>query len=264
MHCHSRAALPSEAEAGRLSAVPTASANSVSPSLFARLMLYLTFVESTYISTVMNNEENHVGLYARVSTLKKGQDPELQLRPLRDYAKARGWTVQGEYIDKGISGNTAKRPELERLLDDAKKRKLDIILIWKIDRLWRNCRYLINTIEDLQACGVMLISYTENIDFTSTAGKLVLTVLGWVTEMELEDTRERVIAGMDLARSKGKQIGRSRIPPITLKQVLEFKGKEMSVRKIARKVGISVGMVQKVINAMKAGEISEEGHWQNR
>lgn len=95
-----------------------------------------------------------VGLYARVSTLDKGQDTEVQLRDLRSYAEARGWSVISEYVDKGQSGAKDWRPELDRLMRDARKRKIDLVLCWRLDRLGRSLKHLILTLDELQGLGV--------------------------------------------------------------------------------------------------------------
>ena len=99
-------------------------------------------------------KSDKVGLYARVSTTDKGQDPELQLKDLREYAHARGLKVFGEYVDIGESGSKDKRPELDRLMGDARKRRLDIILVWRLDRLGRSLKHLILTLDELQSLGV--------------------------------------------------------------------------------------------------------------
>jgi len=105
-----------------------------------------------------------VGLYARTSTADKGQDPELQLKDLRAYAHARGWKVFGEYVDIGESGSKDKRPQLDRLMEDARKRRIDGISVWKLDRFGRSLKSLVTTLEELRSLGVQFASFTESLD----------------------------------------------------------------------------------------------------
>ena len=116
-------------------------------------------------------KSDKVGLYGRVSTTDKGQDPELQLKDLRAYANARGWKVFGEYVDIGESGSKDKRPQLDRLMEDSRKRRIDGILVWKLDRFGRSLKALVNTLEELKGLGVQFVSYTENLDFSTPAGR---------------------------------------------------------------------------------------------
>jgi len=148
-----------------------------------------------------------VGIYARVSTADKGQDPELQLRDLREYANARGWKVFGEYADIGESGSKDKRPQLDRLMDDARKRRIDGILVWKLDRFGRSLKSLVNTLEELRSLGIQFVSYTENLDFSTPAGRAMANLIGVFAESERDLIRERVVAGLANAEAKGKRLG---------------------------------------------------------
>jgi DNA invertase Pin-like site-specific DNA recombinase len=149
-----------------------------------------------------------VGIYARVSTADKGQDPELQLKDLREYAHARGWKVFGEYVDIGESGSKDKRPQLDRLMEDARKRRIDGILVWKLDRFGRSLKALVNTLEELKGLGVQFVSYTENLDFSTPAGRAMANLIGVFAEFERDLIRERVKAGIQNAKSKGIRVGR--------------------------------------------------------
>ncbi len=113
-------------------------------------------------------------IYARVSTFD--QEPENQLAELRRYAIARGWTV-AEYVDRGVSGAKDRRPALDTLLVDAKRRRLDVLVVWRLDRLGRNLRHLVTLIEELGAVGVGFVTLGEGIDTTTPAGRLQLHVL---------------------------------------------------------------------------------------
>ena len=136
-------------------------------------------------------------IYARVSTLD--QEPENQLAEVRRYVKTRGWTAV-EYVDRGVSGAKDKRPALDRLLADAKRRRFDVLVCWRLDRLGRNLRHLITLLDELQALGVAFVSLAEGIDATTPAGKLQMHILGAIAEFERERIRERVMAGLQRAR----------------------------------------------------------------
>ena len=149
-----------------------------------------------------------VGIYGRINTLDKGQDVDLQLGPLREYAQARGWTVYKEYIDEGVSGAKQRRPALDDLLHAARRREIDVILVWKLDRFARSLRHLILTLGELEAIGVAFVSLTESIDVTTPTGRLLVHILGALAEFERDIIRERVKAGVARARSRGRQLGR--------------------------------------------------------
>lgn len=146
-------------------------------------------------------------IYARVSTVD--QEPENQLQDLRRYAEARGWSVV-EYVDRGVSGAKDKRPALDRLVVEAKRRHFDVLVCWRLDRLGRNLRHLILLLDELQAVGVAFVSLAEGIDATTSAGRLQLHVLAAIAEFERERIRERVLAGLQRARTQGKALGRPR------------------------------------------------------
>jgi len=179
-----------------------------------------------------------VGIYGRISTLDKGQDVDLQLGPLREYAQARGWTVYKEYIDEGVSGAKQRRPALDDLLHAARRREIDVILVWKLDRFARSLRHLILTLGELEAIGVAFVSLTENIDVTTPTGRLLVHILGALGEFERDLIRERVKAGLARARAKGKQLGRPR-KVFHRDQVEKLRAQGLSYRKIGKQLGIS-------------------------
>jgi DNA invertase Pin-like site-specific DNA recombinase len=152
-------------------------------------------------------------LYARVSTLD--QEPENQLQELRRYAEARGWTAQ-VYVDHGISGAKDRRPALDELLRDAKRRRVDVVICWRLDRLGRNLKHLITLLEELQRLGVAFVSLAEGIDATTPAGKLQMHILGAIAEFERARIAERVKAGLQRARAQGTRLGRPRKVPTTI------------------------------------------------
>jgi DNA invertase Pin-like site-specific DNA recombinase len=153
-----------------------------------------------------------VAIYARVSTLDQHTDN--QLEELRRYAHARGWSIHHEYVDQGISGAKESRPALDTMVKDARRRRFDAVLVWRLDRLGRNLRHLILLLDDLHALGVAFVSLAEGIDATTPAGKLQLHILGAIAEFERGRIQERVRAGLARARAQGKRLGRPRRAPL--------------------------------------------------
>ncbi len=147
-------------------------------------------------------------IYARVSTLE--QEPENQLTELRRYCELRGWALR-EYVDKRISGSKDRRPALDELLRDAKRRRFDVLVCWRLDRLGRNLKHLVTLLEELQTLGVAFVSLGEGINCTTPAGRLQLHVLAALAEFERERIRERVVAGLRRAKADGVRIGRPRV-----------------------------------------------------
>ncbi len=179
-----------------------------------------------------------VGVYARESTTDKGQDPELQLGPLREFAQARGWTIYQEYVDHGVSGSTERRAALDDLLHAARRREVDVILVWKLDRFARSLRHLILTLGELEALGVAFVSLTESIDLTTPTGRLLVHVLGALGEFERDLIGERVRAGVARARAKGRQLGRPQ-KIFHRDQVEKLRAEGASFRQIGKQLGIS-------------------------
>src|SRR5436305_2882874 len=149
-------------------------------------------------------------IYARVSTVD--QEPENQLQELRRYVQARGWAAT-EYVDRGVSGAKDRRPALDDLVRDARRRRFDVLVCWRLDRLGRNLKHLITMLDELQALGIAFVSLAEGIDATTPAGKLQMHILGAIAEFERGRIRERVVAGLQRARAQGKRLGRPRTAP---------------------------------------------------
>ncbi len=139
-------------------------------------------------------------IYARVSTLD--QEPENQLRDLREYCARRGWQIR-EYVDHGVSGAKERRPSLDGLIRDARRRRFDAVVVWRLDRLGRNLKHLITLLDELQALGVAFVSLAEGIDATTPAGKLQMHILAAIAEFERARIAERVRAGLARVRARG-------------------------------------------------------------
>jgi DNA invertase Pin-like site-specific DNA recombinase len=179
-----------------------------------------------------------VAIYARVSTANNGQDPTMQTRELKEYAERRGWELAGEYVDIGISGTKEKRPELDRLMADAHRRRFDCVVVWKFDRFARSVSHLLRALETFRALGIEFVSLSEQIDTSTPMGKMVFTILASVAELERSMIVERVKAGLRNARAKGKRLGRP-TKFLDASKIARLRASGRSWRKIARCCGCS-------------------------
>jgi len=201
---------------------------------------------------------SRVAIYARVSTINHGQDVSLQTRELRQFAEVRGWTVAGEYIDAGVSGAKDSRPELNRLMADAHKRRFDVVCVWRFDRFARSVSHLLRALETFKALGIDFVSYSEQMDTSTPAGKMVFTVLGAVAELERSLIVERVRAGLRNARAKGKKLGRPRVV-VDAAKIAWLRGQGRSVREIADVLGYSRSLVHKTLANSKSRRAANAG-----
>ena len=172
-----------------------------------------------------------------------GQDPELQLRELREYCKTRGWKIAGEFVDK-ISGTKVSRPNLDKLMADARRGKFGAVLVWKFDRFARSIKHLIDALEEFKSLGIEFVSLTEGIDTSTPMGKMVFTVLGAVAELERSLIVERINAGIRNARTKGVVLGRPR-SKVEAAVILARLDAGESQRSIAKSLGVSPALVNK-------------------
>ena len=147
-------------------------------------------------------------LYARVSHAGGDQDPLPQLRALRDYALAHGWAIEGEYTDRATAGHPTQREGWRRIREGVRAGSIDVVLVWKLDRAFRSALAALTEIEQLRKLGVAFVCATQPIDTSSSMGRLVLTVLAAVAEMERDLISERTRAGLEAARARGTQLGR--------------------------------------------------------
>jgi DNA invertase Pin-like site-specific DNA recombinase len=183
-----------------------------------------------------------VAIYGRISTANHGQDINLQTRELEQFSQARGWQLVDSYLDIGISGAKDKRPQLDRLMADAHRRKFDVVIVWRFDRFARSVSHLLRALETFQALGVEFVSLSEQMDTSTPTGKMVFTVLGAVAELERSLIVERVKAGLRNARAKGKTLGRPK-KPVDAARIAALRVRGRSIRQIASELELSVGRV---------------------
>jgi DNA invertase Pin-like site-specific DNA recombinase len=190
-----------------------------------------------------------VALYARVSTLT-GQSPEMQLVEMREYVATRGWQVIEEYVDHGVSGAKKSRPALNRLLADAKQRRFDAVVVWKIDRFGRSLRHLVNSIAELENLGVSFVSLRDSIDLSSPSGILMFQLIAAMSQFERSLIQERVKAGIRNARNKGRRLGRPRLD-VDHGRIARLRANGASLRAISEQLGMSVGSVHRALQCSK-------------
>jgi DNA invertase Pin-like site-specific DNA recombinase len=189
-----------------------------------------------------------VAIYDRCSTAD--QTVEHQLDGLRDYARARAFTVVGEYLDEGVSGARVKRPGLDRLLADARRRRFDGVLVWKLDRLGRSLRHLLTILGEFDELGVRFVSLDDAIDTSTASGRLFMQIRGAFAEWELAQIRERTEAGREAARRRGTRFGRpSSLSQQQQERVARLRRSGQSFRAIARVVGTSSSTVARVVGS---------------
>jgi DNA invertase Pin-like site-specific DNA recombinase len=198
------------------------------------------------VASAILQQSSRAVIYARVSTVNHGQDVTLQTRELEQFAQARGWQIIGQYLDLGVSGAKDSRPELNRLMADAHRRKFDVVVVWKFDRFARSVSHLLRALETFNALGVAFVSLTEGVDTSTPMGKMVFTVLGAVAELERSLIVERVRAGLRNARAKGKRLGRPR-RIVDVSRVAMLRSQGIGWREIAGKLGVGVGTLYRVV-----------------
>src|SRR5215510_5719759 len=190
-----------------------------------------------------NMTGKRVATYLRVSTKNHGQNLDTQRLALEEYARNRGFEIVVEYADHGVSGSKDRRPELDRLMRDARARKFDAVLVARFDRFARSTKHLVTALEEFSALDIDFVSLSESVDTSTPMGKMIFTVLGAVAELERNLIRERIAMGLDRARKQKKTLGRPRRIFDRSKAVaLRSEGK--TLREIASELSISKDTVR--------------------
>ncbi len=195
-----------------------------------------------------------VALYSRVSTRDKDQDPLVQLAPMREYAIARGWTLT-EYVDRASAADMARRTAWAQLIEDARLRRVDLVMVWKLDRAFRSSLHCLRTLEAWEHAGIGFSALTQDIDTTTSTGRLVLTILAAVAEFERGLIAERVRERMANARRKGVRIGRPKAAerPHVIRHLAgvraELEAGTLSKRGAARRLRVGSGTLDRLLSA---------------
>ena len=193
-------------------------------------------------------------IYARVSTVDRGQDPETQLHQLREYANRRGFGIAEEFVDRA-SGTRSDRERFRRLVEAARRRQFDVVLVWRYDRFARSMRELVNALSEFESLGIDFISYSEGADTTTPQGKLLFGIMASLAEFERSLIAERVKAGMQRAKAQGKHTGRPALPSSKRRQIEELHRADpkRSLRSIAKEVKVAPETVRNQLRAFAGG-----------
>jgi putative DNA-invertase from lambdoid prophage Rac len=184
------------------------------------------------------------GLYARVSTSDQQTIP-LQIRALREYAVRRGWTIALQL--KEVGSGASERQLREKLLEAARRREIDVVLVWRLDRWGRSVADLLATLQELEHLGVGFVSLTEALDLTTPAGRAMAALLAVFAEFEREILRERVRAGLAHARQNGQQLGRPQTAALHADRVRKLYRAGISKAEIARRLQIGRTSVRRIL-----------------
>jgi DNA invertase Pin-like site-specific DNA recombinase len=207
-------------------------------------------------SRTASTNGTRAALYLRVSTASQSrygdrlaydQRPELQEGPLRFLADQRGWKITEVYLDR-VSGAKAQRPGLDRLMQDARQRRFDVLMVWRFDRLSRSALHFLTVAEELRALGIDFVSYEQALDTTTPMGQFALTMFAALAELERQVIRDRVAAGMLYAKEHGTKSGRPIGRPRAIfrrDEVADLRRQGLSWRQIARRLGAGVGTVRR-------------------
>ncbi|MDA2924022.1 recombinase family protein [Acidobacteria bacterium AH-259-L09] len=189
---------------------------------------------------------NRVAIYARVSKAME-QTNENQLLDLRRYVSDRGWQILREYCD-GVTGTKDSRPALNQLMNDAKKRKFDVVLCWRFDRFARSTKHLILALEEFKNLGIDFVSFQENIDTSSPLGSAIFTIISAVAQLERDIIAERVKAGLRRAKENGTRLGRPSVS-VDQEKIRKLRTQGLSLRAIGKEMGVSRTKVFEVLRS---------------
>jgi DNA invertase Pin-like site-specific DNA recombinase len=192
--------------------------------------------------------DKRVAVYVRVST--KDQSVDMQLNDLDRYSKERGFKIFKTYKDNGFSGSQESRPALSELMNDAKKRKFDIVLVWRFDRFARSTKHLVNALYEFRNLGIDFISYQENIDTSSPLGEAIFTIISAMAKLERDIIAERVRGGLRKAKANGKRLGRPK-SDVDTDKILEYRRQNKSIRQIARELNLTNNLVYRTLQKVQ-------------
>ncbi|QLY25694.1 recombinase family protein [Bdellovibrio sp. KM01] len=201
-------------------------------------------------------------IYARVSTSHHNQNPQVQIAELKRACEGRGWAIHEEIIDHGYSGSTDNRPGLRRLMALVRAKEVDVVVVVKMDRLFRSLKHLVSTLEDFEKIGVKFVALKDNVDYSTPSGRFFVQILGSLGEFERSLLRERTMMGLEHARTKGKKFGRPRIHNDTEIRRLHQEGK--TYRQIQNATGAPMGTISRAIKSARKSQLENALTDQNR
>jgi DNA invertase Pin-like site-specific DNA recombinase len=199
-------------------------------------------------------KSKRVAIYTRVSTTD--QHPEMQELELRDYVASRNWTIYRIYSDKGVSGAVERRPGLDAMMSDCRRRKVDAVVVWKFDRFCRSLKQLLNALELFRELGIGFVSCTEAIDTSLPHGEMLFQIIGAIAQWERSLIVERVKAGLQHARQQGKKLGRPSLRELGRGEIAQLRRERrrnhMPFRELAKRFGVSVFTAHKLCGGRRA------------
>lgn len=211
------------------------------------------------MATTTTGKQLRAGLYCRVSTINHGQDINLQLDELRAVAQQRGWHIQEEYLDDGVSGGTDSRPALDRMMGDARMGKLDVIVVWRFDRFARSTTHLLQALEEFRELGVEFVSIREQINTSTAVGKILFTLVAAIAEFQLQLVRENVTAGVRRAQAAGKHCGRP-IVEVDIRPAVALLSEGRGLKQVAAILGANRNTLRRRLREAGEWPRTEGGH----
>ena len=200
---------------------------------------------TTHEDATAPEQPKRAAIYARVSTARD-QDPTMQLEVLREFAERSGYEVVREYVDHGVSGTKASRPALNQLMDAARKRELDAVLVYRFDRFARSVRHLVTALDEFEALAVDFVSYCENLDTSTPFGKAMFAIVAALAQLDRDVIVERSVEGQRRARERGVKIGRPRTR-VDHEAVRRLRAEGLSLRAIGKRLGVSKHVVTRAL-----------------
>lgn len=188
-----------------------------------------------------------VATYSRVSTSHHNQNPEVQVHKLRRYCQSREWVIQHEIVDHGFSGGTTSRPGLCRLFELVETRQVDVVVVVKMDRLFRSLKHLVTTLEEWHEKGIQFVATKDSIDYTTPAGRLMAQILGSLAEFEKGLLKERTLLGLEHAKRNGKVLGRPK--KRNDDEILRLRSMGLTYSEIQKELNIGRGSVFRAIKS---------------
>lgn len=192
--------------------------------------------------------QRRAALYARVSTLK-GQDVQVQLRELRELAQRMNWSVT-EFVDEGQSGRKTSRPSFNRMMEQVRRHRFDVVVVWRLDRLSRGLRHCVNVLGELKDLNVEFVSVRDGLNFSGPLGMALYALVAALAEAEVDALRERTVAGLKNARAKGRRLGRPLLGEASVEEMDRLYRSGMRQHEIAQRLKVSRAYVSRSLAAL--------------